>query len=83
MKFTLDGSFTTLNDYIKAERSSKFAAADIKRIETTRVMWLCKEIGIKKITTPVKIKFTWFTKDERIDPDNTSFAKKFILCYNI
>ncbi len=41
--------------------------------------WWCKANRVEKITKPVKIKFTWFTFNEKEDCDNIAFAKKFIL----
>ena len=72
----IDYCFTTLNEYIKAERGNKFAAANIKKKETevARVHFLSK---ICK--TPCKLKFIWHVKNKRKDLDNITFAKKFIL----
>ena len=73
-----DGEFTSLNDYINAERTNRHIAAKIKKYETQRVR-LCA-IGVLPIEKyPVRIKFTWFRMDHRTDPDNVAFAKKFIL----
>jgi hypothetical protein len=77
LKFTFNGEFTDLNTYIRAERSNRFMAAKIKKMETERVMW---ELGYPQmINGCVVILFDWYTKDKRKDPDNVSFAKKFIL----
>ena len=75
---TIKGSFTSLNEYINAERSNKFQAAKIKKEETERAYWYF--INKPKIKDyPVNIEFVWFVKGKRKDPDNISFAKKFIL----
>ena len=75
-KIFIPHQFITLNKYINAERKNKFAAAKIKKEETEFVYWTCKGL---KIETPCKLKFSWFVKDKRSDPDNIAFAKKFIL----
>ena len=75
---TIKGSFTSLNEYINAERGNRYAAAEIKKNETERAYWHFK--NLPKINQyPIKLEFTWFVKDKRKDPDNISFAKKFIL----
>lgn len=35
--------------------------------------------ALKPITNKVKLIFTWYCKDQKKDPDNISFAKKYIL----
>jgi Holliday junction resolvase RusA-like endonuclease len=72
----IKGKFTSLNDYIKAERSCKYISASIKKRETHQVK--VQVLG-KKITTPCKLRFTWHIKDKRTDPDNIAFAKKYVL----
>jgi Holliday junction resolvase RusA-like endonuclease len=68
--------FTTLNKYINAERTNKYIGAKIKREETeiARLYF----IG-KTFTSPLEIKFKWYVKDMRTDPDNICFSKKMIL----
>lgn len=74
----LEGEFTTLNDYIDAERSHRHNAARIKKHETVRVQ--LEANGTLPINEyPVCIVFTWYRKNTRTDPDNVAFAKKFIL----
>jgi Holliday junction resolvase RusA-like endonuclease len=76
-KLTIPHELTDLNSYIQAERGNKFAAADIKQTMT----WLCTQYAktLKPIEKRVKIIFTWYCKNQKKDPDNISFAKKFIL----
>ena len=74
----IKGSFVSLNEYINAERSNKFKAAKIKKEETERVYW--HFFNKPKIENyPIKLECTWFVRGKRKDPDNISFAKKFIL----
>lgn len=80
INFFIPGEFITLNDYINAERSNKFQAANIKKAETARVILECKSGDVPKVTRyPVKIGFHWYTSNRRSDPDNIAFAAKFIL----
>ena len=74
----LYGEFTNLNTYINGERSNRFIGAKIKKTNHELAL---KQLTLKDIVKdyPVKIHFTWYTKNERVDPDNTAFAKKFIL----
>lgn len=74
----LPGEFTSLNDYIDAERGNKFKAAQIKKDETHRVKF--ESLGKLPVDEyPVEIEFHWQCKDQKKDPDNIAFAKKFIL----
>lgn len=70
----------TLNEYIKAERTSRFAASDIKKKATTYCRNIVATSMIKgvKFDWPVKLKFDWYLPNKRKDPDNWSFLKKFI-----
>lgn len=76
--FMIKGSFPDLNDYINAERSSKFAAASIKK-EWTDIVWAeAKSQKLPKFNGPVKIDYQWYCKDKKKDKSNIAFAKKFI-----
>ena len=78
VKYVIDKSFVGLNEYINAERSNRYAGASIKRAETNAVALMLKgKEPIKEY--PVKLKFTWYVANKRMDGDNRSFAKKFIL----
>ena len=75
--FVLQGEFTDLNTYINAERSNRFMGAKIKREETERVMWSLTKAP--KLKGKFYMRFCWYSKNSRKDPDNIAFAKKFIL----
>lgn len=78
MKIVIPGEFTTLNDYIEAERGHRQQAATIKRYETRRVYLETRQYA--PITSyPVMVEFHWYRRDRRTDPDNVVFARKFIL----
>ena len=78
MQINIDYRFTSLNDYISAERSNRYEAAKIKETETeiARLVSLNKE---DSLTYPVDVSFTWYRRDQRTDPDNISFGAKFIM----
>ena len=77
-KIIIKGELTDLNTYINAERRNRFMGAKIKKENTENVMWQTK--GIKPIVDyPVSVHMTWYVKDKKKDPDNITFAKKFIL----
>jgi len=76
---TLDFLPTSLNEYINAERSNRFMAAKIKKEETEAVYYAVKEQGLKPIKVKVRVEFEWRVKNRKKDPDNVSFAKKYIL----
>lgn len=78
MMIIIEGELTDLNTYINAERRNRFLGAKLKKQNTEDVAWQTK--GKKKVKEyPVRIHIDWYTPTERKDPDNTSFAKKFLL----
>ena len=79
MKLILNMRFVTLNDYIDAERSSKFAGANIKKKQTKSVRDLALMQGFKLEPILYDVIFTWYKPNNRIDHDNITFAKKFCL----
>lgn len=80
MKFVIPGTFTDLNTYSNAERRNRFLASKIKKDETERV---AIEAQLNKLPAalnqPLMFHFVWHCDNKRKDPDNISFAKKFIL----
>jgi Holliday junction resolvase RusA-like endonuclease len=76
MKIYIPFQFTTLNEYINAERTNKYLGAKIKREETeiARLHF----IG-KTFTSPLELKFTWFVATLGRDLDNLGFCCKYIL----
>ena len=67
----------SLNDYVRACRTNKFAGAKMKaQIEQQIGLYLMK---MPKWTKPIKINFLWVEGSKRRDLDNIAFAKKFIL----
>ena len=69
--------FTFLNEYINKERTNRYSAAKIKKDTTYAIMYMLK--GKDKIETPCKLRFIWQIKNKRMDLDNISFAKKFVI----
>lgn len=79
-KIIIPGTFTTLNEYINAERGNRIYGAKIKREETERVVLECYNLkGLKPSEYPLNVSFNWYCANKKSDPDNIAFAKKFIL----
>jgi len=78
MIVTIDFRFTTLNEYILAERTHYRKAAAIKKSETevARLAVLNKHAVSMY---PLDVVCRWFRVNERTDPDNIAFGIKFIL----
>lgn len=72
----IEHDFITLNEYINKERMNRYAAAAIKKKETEFVE---EQFAGVSVDTPCIVQFTWHMRSTRLDPDNVSFAKKFIL----
>ena len=70
--------FTTLNEYISAERGNRYAAATIKKNET-EIARLAVLNSDPVLRYPISITFVWYRQTERTDPDNIQFGAKFIL----
>jgi hypothetical protein len=69
----------TLNEYINAERRNRYIASNIKRDNTNRVHNIAK---VKRFKVPAglhDVNFIWKKPNNKIDHDNISFCKKFIL----
>lgn len=78
--FEIPGTMPQLNDYIRAERATRFAAARIKRDAHAKVFAaLAPQVPLPHFDEPVDVIFTWYRPDRRTDKDNVAFAKKFIL----
>ena len=79
MKFVLLGEYTTLNEYIAADRQGY--GWTIKKEETERAMAdLKSQQWHGEVPAPKSIfKFTWYRKNRRTDPGNIAYAEKFIL----
>lgn len=76
-KIKITGKLPSLNEYIKACRSNRYAGAKMKT--DTEILIMFQLYSMKPVTSPVIIHFRWFEKTRRRDKDNVAFAKKFIL----
>jgi Holliday junction resolvase RusA-like endonuclease len=77
MKLIIPCELTDLNTYINQERTNRYAAADTKKTMTQLCTLYAKKL--QPITNKIILKITWYCKNQKKDPDNISFAKKFIL----
>jgi Holliday junction resolvase RusA-like endonuclease len=77
MKLIIPCELTDLNTYINAERTHRYRAADIKK-DMTQICTLYAK-NLQPITNKIILRITWYCKNQKKDPDNISFAKKFIL----
>ncbi len=71
----------TLNEYTNQQRTHWVKGAKAKKQSTNKCKMHVKSAmnqGVKFVP-PFKLKFTWYCKDKRQDPDNIAFQKKFIL----
>lgn len=82
MLINFPGEFTDLNQYLKAMSNNRFGGGKIKKMETERAYYDCRNqliSTIPKSEYPIHIVFNWYCRDKRKDIDNVAFAKKFIL----
>ena len=79
-QFTINTELPTLNDYIKAERGNRYAAAKLKKNATESVAWYATaQAVVLPENKRFDIEIDWYRKDNRHDSDNVFFAVKFIL----
>ena len=69
-RFTIEGRLPSLNEYIRAERSGWQAANSMKHKFEKLVAG--SAMGLRKISGPVRIRYTFFEKDRRRDKDNVA-----------
>lgn len=70
----------TLNKYINAEITNKYAGSKLKKMGTLYAKRIVEQAMVDGIMFdwPCKLKFDWYLPNGRIDPDNWDFTKKFI-----
>ena len=79
IRIVIPGQLPGLNEYIAAERSSKYKAAKMKH-EAERLISYYANLAAKgdKVAAPVMIHYTWIEPNKRRDKDNIAWAKKFL-----
>lgn len=77
IKIEIPMKLPSLNQYINACRSNRYAGAKMKEQVESDISWYIKTLP--KFKKPVKIKFEWVESNKKRDLDNICFAKKFIL----
>lgn len=78
-KLVILGQLPGLNEYIRAERGNKFAAARMKEdTQETIGFWILQQLKGVKFARPVQMDYLWIEPDRRRDKSNIAFSKKFI-----
>ena len=81
-RVVINGRLIGLNDYVNAERTNKYKAAQIKRDtedQITLALLQAAEAGtLHSHTDPCELWITWVEPNHRRDIDNVSFATKMI-----
>lgn len=77
IEITLPDAYTDLNKYINAERTNRYKASSLKRNHTESIRRYAEKH--RKTDNPCHMEFHWYCMNERKDPDNIAFQKKFIL----
>ena len=77
-KFVIEGSLPSLNDYIRAERSTRYAAAEMKHSYENVIIGFIRKAKIRRVDEPVILHYKHFVQNRRKDRDNiASIAHKF------
>ena len=78
MRLTIKGKLPTLNEHDGANRANRYLGAKLKREATANVFWQIKAQRKRKLKGRYFYRLTWYCENERTDPDNIEFAKKYI-----
>jgi hypothetical protein len=73
----IKGTLPSLNEYINAERRNRFLAAKMKK-EATEFVYYSVLNTPPVQEYPIHAHFVWYTPNNRSDPDNISWAVKFV-----
>lgn len=80
VKLVIDGQLLDLNEYTYLNRKGIGAGSTSKRMQERKIRAdIMRQLEGIPMMRRVVVKFIWFASSERKDPDNVSFAKKFIL----
>lgn len=76
----IKGKLPSLNEYILACRSNRYAGAKMKA-DTERIIgiYIARQMQCTTFKGAVKLSFRWYEPNKKRDLDNISFARKFIL----
>lgn len=83
MKFTIYGRLPSLNDYVLANRSNRYAGASMKKRNEQMIdKAILKAIDggfLHRVNKyPITLKIAWYEPNKRRDVDNITFSVKFI-----
>lgn len=79
VRFTIRGTLPGLNDYVSAERSSKFQGASMKKQCESIVAHAARSLGKWRAEGPVYMVYRWYEPNRRRDKDNVcAFGRKVI-----
>lgn len=77
--FTVEGQLPSLNEYIKAERSTRYAASTMKHQYQNQIVVCMRRARLKPMKTPIILRYRFYERTVRRDKDNiASIAHKFI-----
>lgn len=80
MRLVIPGRLMGLNEYTRACRGNKYAAAKYKKdIEDVIVFHIKTQLKGARFEKPVFLSFYWYEPSKRRDLDNVAMGKKFVL----
>lgn len=78
-RLVIHGRLPNLNEYINAERTNRYIAANMKKKTEERIAAeILTQLNGLQITEMVNMVYTWVEPNKKRDKDNIAFAKKFI-----
>ena len=72
-KITIPGELPTLNEIISASKQHWGQYSSMKKDWTDDIALLAKTT-LPKLEPPINLRFTWYRRNRRVDPDNIAAA---------
>lgn len=79
MIFVIKGQLPGLNEYTRQNRNNRYDGARMKAETEQLITIMIRNQHLEPIHGRVFLTFKWYEPNEKRDPDNVAFAKKFIL----
>ena len=80
LRLVIPGRLIGLNEYTRACRGNKYAAAKYKKdIEDVIIFHIKNQLKGVRFENPVFLSFYWYEQSKRRDLDNVAFGKKFAM----
>ena len=77
-KLTIPGELPTLNEIISASKQHWGKYSSMKKDWTDDIALLART-SLPKLEPPINLRFTWYRRNMKTDPDNIMAGQKFVI----